>query len=154
MLMEMQNTLHALQAKVGNLEKENTTLKQSREQDAIEKETESAYKTLQEIDPNLDRKDFEKFVESTVGNMNDKAALYKLLYYARMGQNKGSIEKTAQAKMAKNIQNGKAAATETGSGIPAVTLPKNKDISGKSMDDIFEEFQKEIGTEREGGLPL
>ena len=145
MLIEMQNTLRTLQGQMTNLQKENSTLKQGRESDQIDRDTEAAFAALKADNPNFDRKEFAQYLENVVGTMNDKTALFKLIYDARTGRNKGEIAKKAQADMAKNIKDGKAAAVETGSGTPAVGLPKNVDLSKKSWDDIFDAFGKEQG---------
>jgi hypothetical protein len=65
------------------------------------------------------------------------------------GQNSEALKQEGAAGAVKNIQDGNAAATETGSGTPAVTLPQNRDLSGVDLDAVFDSFKSEKGIQDE-----
>jgi len=152
MVQQLNQTINTLTSRLENLEKQNKDLVAGREQDVIEKETQTALATIKEKFPDLDVPQFEKYMETVLSGMNDKSALYMLVANAMIGSNAEGIVKKAQADMANNIKNGQAAAVQTGSGTPAVNLPQNVDLTGKDLEDMFEGFKEQQGIKDEEAI--
>ncbi len=133
---------------ISELTKQVSGIVKTDEQRSITEERETAWGTLNKKYPDLNREEFEQFVNEQAEKSGDLTYLYDLMYNVKQGMNTDQIRQDAQRQTLQNIQDRKGAVVDRGEGQPAVTVPENADID-MDLDDIFDKFAEETGNVEE-----
>jgi len=136
---------------IDELTKQVSSIVKDGEQRSITEERETAWGALNKKYPDLNREEFEKFVDEQAEKSGDLSYLYDLMYNVKQGMNTDQIRQDAQRQTLQNIQDRSQTVVDRGEGEPAVGVPENANLD-MNLDEMFDKFAEETGNVAEPSI--
>lgn len=119
------------------------SLEQERLEEREERERNEALRSIIENNKDIDKEDFQNFVNE-VTEKNDIKSLYGILHSAYQGRNIEDMRKRIEKEVVDRIKKNRTLDVNTGGNTTQVNMSENSDIS-QSYEDMFDELGSSLG---------